>query len=80
MFIKSIVICARRASGNPQFMPTMILIRGGRSQFFRLRLRSCSKLFESRSGSGNFSHLRIWLLFRPRLQSSIQPYLTHVFT
>jgi len=43
--------------------------RGDRSQFFRLR--SCSKIFES--GSVNFSNLRIRLLFRIRLQSSIQP-------
>jgi len=41
---------------------------GGRSHFFRLR--SCSKIFES--GSGNFSNLRIRLLFRLRIQSSIQ--------
>jgi len=49
-------------------------IRGGRSHFFRLRLRSCLKLFESWSGSGfgNFSNLRIRILFRLRLQSSIQ--------
>jgi len=56
--------------------------RGGRSHFLRLRLRSCSKIFESGSGSesGNFSTLRIRLLFRLRLQSSIQPKFTHVFT
>jgi len=36
-------------------------IRGDRSQFFRLRLRSCSRTFEtgSQSGSGNFSNFRI---------------------
>jgi len=48
--------------------------RGGWSHgrsLFRLRLRSCSKILES--GSGNFSNLRIRLLFRLRLQSSIQP-------
>ena len=45
--------------------------RGVQSRFFRLRLRSCSKIFES--GSGNFSNIRIGLLFRLRLQSSIQP-------
>jgi len=47
--------------------------RGGRNHFFRLRLRSCFKTFESGSGSGNFSILRIRLLFRLRLQSTIQP-------
>ena len=43
--------------------------------FFRLRLRSCSKIFESgsESWSGNSSNLRIRLLFRLRLQSLIQP-------
>ena len=45
--------------------------RGGRSHFFRLQLRCCSKIFES--GSGNFSTFRIRLLFKLRLQSSIQP-------
>ena len=54
--------------------------RGGRSHFFRLR--SCSKISESRSGSGNFSNLWIRLLFRHRLPS-IQPKCfflrTHVF-
>jgi len=39
------------------------------SHFFRLR--SCSKIFES--GSGYSSNLRLLLLFRLRLQSSIQP-------
>jgi len=43
-----------------------VFSRGGRSHFFRLRLRSCSNIFES--GSGNFSDLRIRLLFRLRLQ------------
>jgi len=46
-------------------------IRGGRSQFFRLRLRSCSKIFESLPGSSYSSNLRIRFLLRPRLQSSI---------
>jgi len=55
-----------------------IEIKGGRSHFLRLRLRSCSKIFES--GSGNFSNSRIRLLFRLRLQSSIQPKFTYVFT
>ena len=36
------------------------------------RLRSCSEIFES----GNFFNLRIRLLFRLRLQSSIQPKFT----
>ena len=39
-------------------------------------LCSCSKIFES--GSGNFLNLRIRLLFRLRLQSSIQPQFTYV--
>jgi len=52
--------------------------RGGRSHFFRRRIRSCSKIFES--GSGNFFNLRIRLLIRLRLQSSIQPLFTYVFT
>jgi len=47
--------------------------RGGRSHFFRLRLRSSSKIFESGPGSGNFSNLRIRPLLKLRLQSSIQP-------
>ena len=57
-------------------------IKGGRSHFFRLRLCSCSKIFESvsGSGSGNFSNLRIWLMLRLLRQSSIQPSFTHVFT
>ena len=38
--------------------------RGGWSHFFRLRIRSCSNIFESGSGSGNFSNLRICPLFR----------------
>ena len=46
------------------------LFRGGRSHFFRLRLRSWSKILES--GSGNFSNLRTRLLFRLRLRSSIR--------
>jgi len=43
-------------------------IKGGRSHFFRLRLRSFSKSFES--WSGNFSNLRIQLLFRLQLIST----------
>ena len=56
-------------------------IRGGRSHFFRLRLRSCSKIFESGSvsGSGNFSNVRIRLLFRLRLQSR-KPKITNGLT
>ena len=42
-----------------------------------LRLRSCSKIFES--GSENFSHLRIRLLFRLRLPS-MQPKFSKFFT
>jgi len=44
---------------------------GGRSHFFRLRLRSCSKIFES--GSGNASNLRIRIPFRLWPQSLMQP-------
>ena len=50
-----------------------IQIRGGPCQFFRLQLRSCFKIFESGSGSGYSSNLRIRLPFRLRLPSSIQP-------
>jgi len=59
-----------------------LLIWGGRSHFFRLWLRSCSKIFESGpgSGSGTSSNLRIRLLFRLRLQSLNQPKFTHVIT
>ena len=53
-------------------------IRDGRSHSFSLRLRSCSKIFETGYGSGNFSNLRIRLLFRLRLPS-IQPKFNHVF-
>jgi len=52
---------------------------GGRSHFFRLRLRSCFKIFESGFGSGNFSNLRIGHLFRLRVQSR-QPKITNGFT
>jgi len=45
-------------------------IRDGRRFFFRLPLRSCSKIFESWSGSGNFSNLRIRFLFRLRYHRS----------
>jgi len=50
-----------------------IEIRGGRRHFLRLRLRSCSKIFESWSGLGYSSNLRIRLLFRLRPLPSIQP-------
>ena len=53
-------------------------IRGGRSHFSRLRLRFCSKIFESGSGSGKFTNLRIRLLSKFEL-TSIQPKFTHVF-
>jgi len=43
--------------------------RGGHSHIFRRLFRSCSKIFESGSGSEKFSPLRIWLLFRLRLSS-----------
>ena len=46
-----------------------IQTRGGRSHIFKLRLRSCSKIFESESGSKFFSNLRIRLLSRLRLPS-----------
>jgi len=50
---------------------TSLHISGGRSHFFRLRLRSCSKIFQFGSGSGNSSILRIRPLFGLRLQSLI---------
>ena len=43
------------------------------------RLRSCSKVFKSGSGYGNFSNLKIWLLLRLWLPS-IHPKFTIVFT
>jgi len=54
----------------------------GRSHFFRLRPRSSFKIFESVPGfeTSNFSNLIIRLLFRLRLQSSIQQKFSHVFT
>jgi len=55
-----------------------VTTRGGRSHFFRLRLRPCFKIFESGSGYGNFSDLKIRLLFRLRLPS-IHPKFTHAF-
>jgi len=55
----------------------LLFIRGGQSHFFRLRLRSCSKICESGSGSSNFSNLRIRLMLRLWLQSSIQPWFIH---
>jgi len=62
-----------RNSAVPQFRNSaveqrkfyLLSIRGGPSHFSRLRLRSCSKIFESESG--NFLNLRIRLLFRLRL-------------
>jgi len=50
--------------------------KGNSAHFCRVPLCSCSKIFES--GSGNFLNLRIRLLFRLRLQSSIQPQFTYV--
>jgi len=61
-------------------LASLLVSRGGRSHFFRLWLRSYSKILESVSGTGYFSNLRIRLLFRLQLQSSIQPWFTHVFT
>ena len=61
-----------------QFISMLLSTRGGWSQFFRLRLRSCSKIFESEYGYS--SNLRIRLLFRLRRQSSIQPQFIHLFT
>jgi len=43
-----------RAANGPDFGQAA---RGDRSHFFRLRLRSYSKILESGSGSGNFSNL-----------------------
>ena len=53
--------------------------RSSLSHFFRLRFRSCSKIFEFRSGeSENFSNSKIRLQFRLRLPS-MQPKFTNVF-
>jgi len=59
------------------YAKTWVNSRGGRSHFFRLRLRSCSKIIESGFRSGNFPNLRIWLLFKIRPPST-QPKITHV--
>jgi len=55
--------------------------RSGRSHIFRLRLRSCSEIFETGSGSDSekCSNLRIRLLFRLRLPS-MQPTFSNVYT
>jgi len=66
-------VCSQTNKLNYLWAPStadhFVCTRGGRSHFFRLR--SYSKIFES--GSGYSSNLRIRLLFRLRLQSSIQP-------
>ena len=51
-------------------------LRGGRSHVFSVRLRSYSKISESRPGSSNFSKLRIRLVFRLLRQ----PKIIHGFT
>jgi len=60
------------------FLKYLRYTKFGRSHFFRLRLHTCSKMFESGSWFGNFSNMRIRLLFRLRLPS-IQPKFTHAF-
>ena len=62
---------------RPDSTPTRRLLHSNRllqrwpEHFFRLQLRSCSKIFESGSGYGprNFFNLRIRLLFRFRRQA-----------
>jgi len=56
----------------------MMVVRGGQSHIFRLRLGSCSKIFESGSGSESFSNLGIRLLFKLR-QPSMQPKFSNFF-
>ena len=73
-FVRTWVIGAEL---GPCFIDHCLPGRGGRSHFFRLR--SCSKIFETGSGSEIFSNLRIRLLFRRRLQS-MQPKSTNLFT
>jgi len=62
--------CPLRHSGSCNLWP---VVRGGQSHLFRLW--SCSKNFGicDRIRYGNFLTLRIRLLFRLRLKSSIQP-------
>jgi len=69
--------CCIEPDGGLMGCATVVDCRGGRSHFFRLRLGSCSKIFES--WSGNSSNLKIRLLFKLRLQSLIQQKFTHVF-
>jgi len=54
---------------------------GGRSHFCRVRLLSCSKIFEpgSKSQSANFTNLRIQPLFRLGLLL-MQSKFSHIFT
>jgi len=78
------MIVCRKECFHSQESDTMILSeyifhllrRGGRSHFVRLRLHTCSKIFEC--GFGKFSNLRIRLLFTLRLPS-IQRKSTNVF-
>jgi len=51
--------------------------RDGRSHIFRLRMRYCSKIFQSGSGTKNFSNMRIRILF---WLPSMQPKFSNVFT
>ena len=68
--------CRSRTTPDP-WLSLDPACRDDRNHFFRLRLRLCTKMFES--GSGNFSNLRIRLLFWLRLPS-IQSKFTNVFT
>jgi len=52
--------------------------RCGLNHIFRLRLCSCSKVFETGPGFEIIKNLRIWLLFSLR-QSSMQPKLSNVY-
>jgi len=59
--------------------PLLLNRRGGRSQSLRLRLLSCSKIFECGAGSEIFSNLRIRLMFEFR-QTFMQPKFSSVCT
>jgi len=61
-----------------QWSAALVLITDWRSNFFGLRFRSCSKIFEAGSGPENLSNLKIRPLFRLRPRST-QPHFTNVF-
>ena len=79
-FVSVIVILKASSSETMSYISRGLLLftvsacRGDRSHFFKLWLRSCSKMFESVSGSGSgySTNLRIRLPFRLRLQPSFK--------